>query len=132
MQFSKREYFEQKEREEYEHMIVALETTSVPDSHVYTAAEKRALKEIMFDSRKNGHKDRVKCPGCFNYYLMKDLTFDRIDPGHNGGEYSRDNLQLLCFHCNSVKGSKNMDHLHRRLVELEIIEPTLLPQQEVP
>lgn len=47
-----------------------------------------------------------QCQKCESKY---DLTFDHVIPYSEGGEHTRNNLQLLCRRCNSAKGSQIMD-----------------------
>ena len=48
------------------------------------------------------------CAGCAVHFPFKNLTVDHILPRSRGGTDHGDNLQLLCGHCNSSKGSKTM------------------------
>ena len=57
------------------------------------------------------------CIGCGNHYRSKDFHFDHIIPRSAGGGHSLDNLQLLCGHCNSTKGTGTMQDLEQRLEE---------------
>ena len=41
-----------------------------------------------------------------NYRVWKDLEVDHIVPRIKGDQDVDENLQLLCGHCNRVKGSK--------------------------
>ena len=61
------------------------------------------------------------CKGCTTRFDYRNLTIDHIVPQVKGGGDERDNLQLLCNHCNSVKGKKDMPFLHKRLKELAIL-----------
>lgn len=49
------------------------------------------------------------CNGCENSYLFKDMTLDHIVPRSKGGTNKIENLQLLCHHCNSIKGNRPWD-----------------------
>ena len=51
------------------------------------------------------------CAGCRNHYEIKDLEIDHIIPKKDGGTDHADNLQLLCGHCNRVKGRRTMEAL---------------------
>ena len=50
--------------------------------------------------RQEGH-----CNGCKIHFPFKNLTVDHIVPRSKGGSDHFENLQLLCGHCNSLKGS---------------------------
>ena len=64
-------------------------------------------------------QQRGDCAGCGNHYRAKDFAIDHIVPKSQGGPNTRDNLQLLCTHCNSTKGDDDMPTLRRRLAEQE-------------
>ena len=60
------------------------------------------------------------CPGCHRYYHPKDMVIDHIVPRVAGGSSDLyTNIQLLCAHCNSVKGTGTMDELHTKLEGME-------------
>ena len=72
------------------------------------------VKQVMF-GRQHGI-----CQGCklqFNYH---NLTIDHIIPKDKGGGDNIENLQLLCGHCNSVKGNRPMEVLLLALKEKKI------------
>ena len=54
-------------------------------------------------------KQQGSCTGCDNLYLFKDMTLDHIVPRFKGGTNALENLQLLCHHCNAVKGARSWD-----------------------
>jgi len=66
------------------------------------------------------------CNGCGNEYLIKDFEIDHIIPETKGGGSYYENYQLLCGHCNSVKGKRPMEYLRtviksrEKLLETEI------------
>ena len=56
------------------------------------------------------------CNGCGTHFLPQHLTVDHIVAQSKGGTSHLDNLQLLCGHCNSLKGNRPMEYLRARLV----------------
>ena len=62
-------------------------------------------------------QQRGDCPGCELHYRSKDMHIDHIVPRAHGGASGVENLQLLCGHCNSTKGTGTMAELRRRLAE---------------
>ena len=60
-----------------------------------------------------------RCKGCCGHYNFKDLEVDHVIPRAKGGQDVDENLQLLCGHCNRVKGGKlTMAELNTRLKEM--------------
>lgn len=68
-------------------------------------------------------KQEGECTGCGRYYSFKDMEMDHIVPKTKGGQDDDSNLQLLCGHCNRVKGGRlTMPELRTRLVEIGVIK----------
>ena len=61
------------------------------------------------------------CAGCRVHFLDVNLTVDHIIPQAKGGTDHIENLQLLCGHCNSTKGSKPQEYLIARLRNLAVL-----------
>ena len=55
------------------------------------------------------------CNGCSENYQFKDFHIDHIIDRKSGGTDHLSNLQLLCGHCNSVKGDRGMEYLIAKL-----------------
>ncbi len=51
------------------------------------------------------------CNGCRTHFPFRNFTVDHIIPQSLGGHHHISNLQLLCGHCNSVKGDRDMPYL---------------------
>ena len=69
--------------------------------------KKWQAKKLLYEEQEK------RCNGCEAYYHEKDLTVDHIIPRAKGGQDTKENLQLLCFHCNTVKGvgsNKTLKH----------------------
>ena len=63
-----------------------------------------------------------KCGGCGLVLPERNLTVDHIKPRSKGGGDEIENLQLLCSHCNSIKGSKSQEALMLELRKRGIIK----------
>ena len=83
-------------------------------------AEIKIKKKSRMDNNKQtlyGLQDGY-CVGCKYWFPFKNLTIDHIKPDRND---NIKNLQLLCPHCNSIKGKRNNRYLRKRLRELGCI-----------
>ena len=55
------------------------------------------------------------CNGCGEHFKPQNLTVDHIIATTKGGTDHLTNLQLLCGHCNSVKGDRGQAYLLAKL-----------------
>ena len=55
------------------------------------------------------------CNGCGTHFQKQHLTVDHIIAQSKGGTDHIENLQLLCGHCNSVKGDRGQEYLLAKL-----------------
>ena len=55
------------------------------------------------------------CRGCDSHFEMRHLEVDHIIAWQKGGTDHIENLQLLCGHCNRVKGDRGMEYLIAKL-----------------
>ena len=55
------------------------------------------------------------CAGCATHFEIRNLEVDHIVPRAKGGTDHLSNLQLLCGHCNRVKGDRGMEYLKSKL-----------------
>ncbi|MDE0067699.1 MAG: DNA methyltransferase [Acidimicrobiaceae bacterium] len=55
------------------------------------------------------------CAGCRTHFEKRHLEVDHIIARAKGGTDHLDNLQLLCGHCNAVKGDRGMEYLRIKL-----------------
>ena len=60
------------------------------------------------------------CAGCKGDFPFKLYEVDHVVPRSRGGTDHLDNLQLLCSHCNRVKGGQPMEYLVAKLKEMAI------------
>jgi len=74
--------------------------------------------------RQNKHvlygQQEGRCAGCRTGFEFRHLEVDHIIPQARGGTDHMDNLQLLCGHCNKVKGDRTQEYLVARLREMAI------------
>ena len=74
----------------------------------------RQNKHVLFGQQEG------RCNGCKSAFEFRHLEVDHIIPQNAGGHDHIDNLQLLCGHCNRVKGNRPQEYLMVRLRELGI------------
>ena len=74
----------------------------------------RKQKHVLFGQQEG------QCAGCETEFPFRAFTVDHIVPQSRGGTDHPENLQLLCSHCNSVKGNRPQEYLVARLRELGI------------
>lgn len=77
--------------------------------------KKKEIKHILYG------KQEGRCIGCKTLFHYVNLSIDHIVPQAKGGDDTIENLQLLCGHCNSVKGDRDMAYLQTKLKEQHII-----------
>ena len=56
-----------------------------------------------------------RCNGCRMEFPFKMFDVDHVIPRSRGGTDHLDNLQLLCSHCNRLKGNRTQEYLLVRL-----------------
>ena len=66
-----------------------------------------------------GHREG-RCDGCGSEFPFRNFTIDHVIPESRAGTDHIENLQLLCWHCNSVKDDRPQEYLVARLRELGI------------
>ena len=71
----------------------------------------RQNKHVLF-----GQQEGL-CNGCKMDFPFKLFEVDHVVPRSRGGTDHLDNLQLLCSHCNRIKGDRPQEYLMARLKE---------------
>lgn len=71
----------------------------------------RENKHVLFGQQEG------RCTGCGSAFEFRHLEVDHVIPQARGGTDHIDNLQLLCSHCNRIKGDRPMEYLVARLAE---------------
>ena len=74
----------------------------------------RQDKHVIFGQQEG------RCNGCRSEFPFRVLQVDHIIPPCGGGQDNIENLQMLCSHCNRVKGDRPKEYLVARLRELGI------------
>lgn len=59
------------------------------------------------------------CNGCNTHFEIRHLEVDHIIPKDVGGHDHVSNLQLLCSHCNRVKGNRSNEYLMVKRAEVD-------------
>ena len=65
----------------------------------------RTHKHVLYGEQEGN------CNGCYTHFPFKNMTIDHIIPQSKGGTDHKENLQLLCHFCNSLKGMKTQQEL---------------------
>ena len=93
--------------------------------HGYVTARtdipKRTDVEAPRNYRQNGHvlygQPEGHCNGCKSHFEYRHLEVDHRIPRSRGDTDHLDNLQMLCSHCNRLKGDRPQEYLVARLKE---------------
>ena len=84
-----------------------------------TDIPKRTDIDAPINYRKNKHvifgQQEGRCAGCRMDFPFKIFEVDHLIPQARGGTDHLDNLQLLCPHCNRIKGDRPQEYLLSQL-----------------
>jgi len=98
----------------HRHLVAA--RTDIPQpTDVNAPAPYRQNKHVLFGQQEG------RCNGCRSEFPFRILEIDHIIPKSKGGTDHGENLQLLCGHCNRVKGNRSQEHLMARLQHMGVV-----------
>jgi Restriction endonuclease len=80
---------------------------------IYNDSEDSNYRNTALENS-NSNYGWYTCSKCGRKFRKDDMDADHIIPKSYGGDNSRENLQLLCYHCNRSK-SNNMDDSYKDL-----------------
>ena len=87
-----------------------------------TDIPRRTDIDVPKNYRQNKHvlygQQEGRCAGCAMDFPFKVMEVDHIVPQSKGGGGHFENLQLLCGHCNKLKGLRDMPYLKAQLTEV--------------
>ena len=92
-----------------------------------TDIPRRTDIEAPIHYRQNKHvlygQQEGLCAGCKVDIPFKLYEVDHVVPVSRGGTDHLDNLQLLCAHCNRLKGDRPQEYLVAKLSEMAGVVP---------
>ena len=88
--------------------ILSVQTTA-PVRSDGTKMPRRQIKHTLYGQQEGD------CNGCNEHFAFHMLEVDHVWPRSKGGPDTLENSQLLCRHCNSLKGTGTMDDLAVKL-----------------
>ena len=99
----------------FHHGYVTARTDILQRTDIEKPKPYRQNKHVLF-----GQQEGL-CNGCKGDFPFKLYEVDHVVPKSKGGTDHLDNLQLLCGHCNKIKGDKPQEHLIAQLRELAYV-----------
>lgn len=91
---------------------ILIHRTDIP---IRKGRRSKCIKNILYGQQEG------KCNLCGNWFEIRHMEIDHELPKAKGGPDDDTNLQLLCGHCNRVKGKGTMAEAMVRLKELGVL-----------
>ena len=101
----------------FHHRLVTARTDIPRRTDIDAPIHYRKNKHVLFG------KQEGRCGGCEMDFPFKIFEVDHMIPQSKGGTDHIDNLQLLCSHCNRMKGNNDQVYLKARLKEYAYATP---------
>ena len=89
--------------------------TDIKNIDLSYSKNKIEVKHLLYEEQEG------RCKGCQSVFEYRHFDIDHIVPQVKGGGDNKENLQLLCHHCNIIKSKNSMEYLIKRLKELHIL-----------
>ena len=90
-----------------------------------TDIPRRTDIDAPINYRKNKHvlfgQQEGRCAGCRMDFPFKIFEVDHLIPRSRGGTDHLDNLQLLCPHCNRIKGDRPQEYMLSQLALVAVV-----------
>ncbi len=96
----------------FHHRLVTARTDIPRRTDIDAPRHYRQNKHVLFGQQEG------RCNGCRSAFEFRHLEVDHVIPQSGGGTDHIENLQLLCGHCNRVKGNRPQEYLVARLREM--------------
>ena len=96
----------------FHHGFVTTRTDIPARTDVDAPKNYRQNKHVLYGQQEG------RCGGCATLFEFRNFEVDHVIPRSKGGTDHLGNLQLLCGHCNRVKGDRDQAYLVARLAEM--------------
>ena len=98
----------------FHHGYVTARTDIPKRTDIETPIPYRQNKHVLFGQQEG------RCNGCKTEFPFKLFEVDHVVPRSRGGTDHLENLQLLCSHCNRIKGDRAQAFLMARLKKMAV------------
>ena len=91
---------------------ILIHRTDIP---IRKGRRSKCIKNVLYGQQEG------RCGLCKKWFDIRHMEVDHVIPKAKGGPDDDANLQLLCGHCNRVKGKGTMEEANVRLKELGVL-----------